>query len=125
LLGPYAETYPTGEPGHLTLWAGFELPLLLTAVIIGLGVLLFLARGRVERLQDAGVSVPDMDHVYRTTMRRIDRVAVVVTSRTQRGSLPLYLAVILSVMVISAVTAMSVGGVRVTEWRLWDTAVQA
>ena len=125
LLGPYAETYPVGEVGHLTLWAGFELPLLLTVAIVVAGVVLFVLRDRVERLQDAVVSPPDMDRAYRNTMRRIDRVSVVVTSRTQRGSLPLYLAVILSVMVASVATAMVVGGVQVTSWRWWDTAVQA
>jgi len=124
LLLPYAETYPTGEPGHLALWAGWGLPVLLTVVIIGAGTGLFLLRERVERLQGRAPKLPDMDQVYRSTMRRLDRVAVVVTSRTQRGSLPLYLAVILVVMVISATTAMVVGGVSVASWRWWDTPAQ-
>ncbi|WP_156253510.1 Na+/H+ antiporter subunit A [Pseudactinotalea terrae] len=124
LLGGYAETYPTGEPGHLTLWAGFELPLLLTVVIIGAGLLLFVARERVERAQDRAPNIPDMDEFYRSTMRRLDRVAVVVTSRTQRGSLPLYLGVILVVLVVSATTAMIAGGVEVGSWRWWDSPAQ-
>ncbi len=124
LLQPYAQTYPTGEPGHLALWGGFSLPLYLTLGIIALGVLLFVVRTRVEKLQDGVVSAPDMDEIYRSTMRQVDRIAVVVTSRTQRGSLPLYLAVILTVMVVSAWTAIAVGGVSVTTWRWWDTPAQ-
>src|SRR5690606_1601211 len=42
LLQPYADTYPAGEPGHLALWSGFGLPLLLTVVIVAAGVGLFL-----------------------------------------------------------------------------------
>ena len=126
LLLPYAQTYPVGEPGHLTLWAGFELPLLLTAVIVAVGLLLFLLREQVERLQNRTPdTIPDMDQIYRNAMRRLDRVAVVITSRTQRGSLPIYLAGILLVMVVSAVTAMAVGGVTVASWRWWDTPAQA
>lgn len=124
LLQGHADTYPQGASGHLTLWAGFELPLLLTVLIIAAGVALFLARERVEQAQDRAPAMPDMDEFYRSTMRRLDRVAVVVTSRTQRGSLPLYLAVILLVMVISASAAMIAGDVEVTAWRWWDTPAQ-
>ena len=125
LLAPYADTYPTGEQGHLALWAGFDLPLYLTIAIIAAGIGLFLLRARVERVQAAVPTPPDADRLYRDTMRGIDRFAVVVTSRTQRGSLPLYLAIILTVMVVSAVTAMAVGGVQIAGWRWWDTPVQA
>ncbi|WP_420112901.1 Na+/H+ antiporter subunit A [Pseudactinotalea sp.] len=125
LLAPYADTYPAGEPGHLTLWAGFELPVLLTAVIIVAGVGLFLLREKIEKVQEIAPSrIPDMDQIYRNTMRRLDRVAVVITSRTQRGSLPLYLAAILTVMVVSAVIALAGGGVTVESWRWWDTPAQ-
>lgn len=125
LLQPYATTYPAGEEGHLELWGGFSLPLYLTLLVLALGTVLFLARVRIERLQEAIVSPPDMDQLYRRSMRRIDRTAVVVTSLTQRGSLPLYLGIILMVTVLSAVTAMAVGGVQVAGWRWWDSPVQA
>ena len=46
--------------------------------------------------------VADAEEVYQKLMRGIDRLAVEVTARTQRGSLPIYLGVILLVLVAAA-----------------------
>ena len=124
LLSGHAEHYPAGEAGHLTLWGGFGLPLLLTAGIVVFGLLLYAGRRIVYRVQDAVVLAPDADHSYRSTMRRLDRVAIAVTSVTQRGSLPLYLAIILGTTVISIGIATVTGGVQVGEVRWFDTPVQ-
>ena len=124
LLQPHAETYPSGEPGHLVLWAGLTPTLGLTAAILLAGALLFVARERVERVQARLPAVPDADRVYRRFMRRLDDVAADVTALTQRGSLPLYLGLILVVFVVA------VGGTALTQttWperlRGWDHVAQ-
>lgn len=101
LLAPHADSYPTGEPGHLVLWGGFTPTLAITAVVLTVGVLLFLARNRVEALQAAVPHVPEADRAYRRLMRRLDDVAADVTAFTQRGSLPVYLGGILVVFVVT------------------------
>ena len=56
------------------------------------------ADGHVARVQSSLPHVADAEEVYQKLMRGIDRFAVEVTARTQRGSLPIYLGVILVVL---------------------------
>ncbi|MFS0703936.1 Na+/H+ antiporter subunit A [Cellulomonas sp. 179-A 9B4 NHS] len=125
LLLPHASTYPHGEPGHLVLWAGITPAFWLTVGILGVGALLFVARDRVERWQQRVPAVVEADRVYRRSMRRLDDLAADVTALTQRGSLPVYLGIILVTWVV-AVGATLVSG---TSWpdavRPWDYAAQA
>jgi multicomponent Na+:H+ antiporter subunit A len=124
LLAPYADTYPEGEPGHLTLWAGWTPTLALTVAILAAGALLFAVRDRVEAWQSGAYRGPEADRVYRRAMRRLDDVAADVTALTQRGSLPFYLGLILVVFVLA------VGGVTLAAaaWphsvTAWDTPAQ-
>ena len=118
LLQPYAATYPEGEPGHLTLWAGFTPTFVLTLGILAAGVALWLIRDRVERWQSGAYRGPEADRVYRRFMRRLDDVAADVTAVTQRGSLPLYLGIILAVFVIA------VGGTTISQTS-WPAHVKA
>ncbi len=126
LLAPYADTYPEGEPGHLTLWAGWGVPVATTAVILAVGALLFVLRERVETWQErAALPVPDADLSYRRNMRRLDRAAAALTAGTQRGSLPVYLAVILVTLVVLSGWAALRSGAWPDEVRLWDSPMQA
>ena len=123
LLAPYAMTYPDGMPGHLTLWAGFGLPLGLTAIIIVVGSLLAVARPTVEAIQEK-ISPPlDADRTYRSSMRQLDRFSASLTSYTQSGALPVYLGVILIVGMIMVSSAMIFGEVPLGDVRLWDSPV--
>lgn len=124
LLQPYADQSPTGEPGHLALWAGLTPTLGLTVLILAAGLLLFLVRDRVERLQAGRYRGPEADRVYRRFMRRLDDVAADVTAVTQRGSLPLYLGGILVVFVVGVGTALIVGGDGIGPTRWWDQPAQ-
>ncbi|WP_309133368.1 Na+/H+ antiporter subunit A [Cellulomonas sp.] len=125
LLLPHASTYPHGEPGHLVLWAGVTPAFWLTLGILGVGGLLFVARDRVERWQARAPRVLEADRVYRRSMRRLDDLAADVTAITQRGSLPVYLGIILVAWCTAVGTALASG----TSWpdavRPWDYAAQA
>jgi multicomponent Na+:H+ antiporter subunit A len=101
LLAPYADLYPAGDPGHLVLWGGVTPVLGITVLVLALGVLLFVRRARVERWQDALWSPRGADVGYRRIMRRLDDLAADVTAGTQRGSLPVYLGIILVVLAIA------------------------
>ncbi len=120
LLSPYANSYPRGDPGHLTLWPGLTPGVALSAAMILAGAILFLFRDRVERLQDAWRGPLDADTAYRAALRFVDRLASEVTSLSSRGSLPFYVGVILIVTVAFPGGAMLLGasipgGVRVTD----------
>lgn len=124
LLAPYADTYPLGEPGHLVLWAGVGPVLWLTVAILGVGALMFVARARVEQWQSGLYRGPEADSVYRRFMRRLDDVAADVTAVTQRGSLPLYLGIILIVFVGSVATVLITQTSVPESMRRWDNPAQ-
>lgn len=124
LLRPYADTYPEGLPGHLVLWAGFTPTFVLTLAILLAGALLFVVRDRVERLQTAAYHGPEADKVYRRFMRRLDDVAADVTAVTQRGSLPLYLGLILVVFVLAVGTTTLVSTTVPSSFTVWDNPAQ-
>ncbi|MBD5785123.1 Na+/H+ antiporter subunit A [Cellulosimicrobium terreum] len=124
LLQPYAETYPEGEPGHLVLWAGVTPALVLTVLVLVVGALLFWQRSRVERFQASLWTVPEADVTYRRVMRKLDDLAADVTAITQRGSLPLYLGIILTVLVLGPGLVMVVQTSWPEQVKAWDRPAQ-
>lgn len=125
LLAPWTDTVPPGahEP-ELTLWHGVGLPLLLTALSLGLGAVLFAARDRVALVQAGFAHDYSLERAYRGGMRLLDRSAVEVTGVVQRGSAAAYLGIILVTVVVLAGSVMltGLGDLRV---RAWDTPAQA
>jgi multicomponent Na+:H+ antiporter subunit A len=109
LLSSYADTYPYGQPGHLVLWPGLTMGLVLSIGILALGALLFAMRERVGRWQAAHQWPVDADTVYRRALRGLDLFAADLTAVFQRGSLPFYLGIILLAVVILPGGAMLVG----------------
>lgn len=97
---------------HLALWHGFTLPLAASAIVLALGTVLaiFLIRG--NRAVPIVSERFTASHVYWLLTHWLDVLAVRLTSLTQRGSLPFYLAVIL------AVTAATLGGTMIATTKL-------
>lgn len=124
LLEPHADAYP-GEPGHLTLWAGVTPTLLLTLLVLAVGLVAFWGRRPIERLQAAVSRAPDADRVYRRMMRRLDEVAGDVTAFTQRGSLPIYLGLILVVFAAAVGLPLLATTSLPASVRAWDQPAQA
>lgn len=111
----YADSYPPGPHGpyELSLWHGFTAVLGLSALSLALGGLLHLGR----RSLPATRRVPDVQGAYDRTVAAVDRLALAVTRRTQVGSLPLYLTVLLATVVAVpgaalAAAAPSLGSVQ-------------
>ncbi|WBB77799.1 Na+/H+ antiporter subunit A [Micromonospora sp. WMMD882] len=125
LIAPYADGYPTvEEPYHLALWHGVTPALGLSALVVGVGVGLFLLtrRGRFR----AGEILPfDGSAVYQRVIDGTDRLAVELTGATQRGSLPFYLGVILVIMVLLPGGVLVAGSPWSSDFRAWDTPLQA
>ncbi|WP_154606299.1 MULTISPECIES: Na+/H+ antiporter subunit A [Arthrobacter] len=118
-IAPYSAQFRADDPAslHLSLWHGFTLPLALSVVVVAGGLGLFALRQRVERLQAKLPPVIDFERGYRQSIVVLDRVAIWVTGRTQRGSLFFYLVVILG-------TALaSIGAVLVITEQSWSKKV--
>jgi multicomponent Na+:H+ antiporter subunit A len=124
-LAPYADTLPPAaeKPYHLALWHGLEPALGLSALALAAGAGLFLVRDRFERMQARLPVLADAERGYRRLMHALDTLAVSVTGRTQVGSLPVYLSVILCVLVAGLGTTLALND----SWpqvRRWDQPAQ-
>ncbi len=126
IIMPYGETLPVGKESHgLSLWGGLTPALALSVSVWVLGGLMFVLRDRVAALQETMPTVPPADQTFHRFIRWLDRAAVDVTARVQPGSLPLYLAAILGMLVLFTGTAVFTQTGLGNGVRLWDTPVQA
>lgn len=133
----YADTAPVGPAGagghghpvsahvaHLALWHGLEPALWLSLSSIAAGALVFWLAIAVRWDGRRRVLPFTAGDAYNAALRGIARVSVVVTSVTQRGSLPVYVGTIFLVFVAAEGTAL----VAAPEWRAhldaWQTPMQ-
>lgn len=107
---------------HLALWHGLGLPLLFSAVAVGAGLVLHRLRRRTAPLHDR--SPLSAQRGYEATLEGLERVAVGVTGRLQVGSLPAYLATILTVLVLFVGTALLRSGAWPGDQVIYHDVVQ-
>ncbi|WP_104525141.1 Na+/H+ antiporter subunit A [Blastococcus atacamensis] len=127
LVTGYAETLPllVPEAEKLALWHGWQPALLLSAVTVAGGAALFALRAPVYRLQRRFALGASADEGYWNTLQTLDRLAVLVTGTTQRGSLPAYLGTILVVVLALPGAVLLFRAPWPGQWRAWDTPAQA
>ncbi|MFJ7494595.1 Na+/H+ antiporter subunit A [Streptomyces sp. NPDC097727] len=126
LLSAYADTFPPSpHPYHLSLWHGFGTVLLLSAVALAGGVVLFAVRTTVTRLSRR-IAWPTADSVFGHLLLGLERLSLQLTGLVQRGSLSVYLATTLLVMLAGQLTVLGVDrpwhGAAVP--RVWDLPLQ-
>ncbi|WP_067432347.1 Na+/H+ antiporter subunit A [Nocardioides jensenii] len=122
---PHVAQFPASHHhAELALWHGLELPLLLSFVAIGLGLLLFWKRRLFAQFQTLASSTWSAERLYRAGMRAVDRSAVEVTGFTQRGSVAAYLAFILLVVLALPGTVMLANLGTDLDVVLWDSPAQ-
>ncbi|WP_233899136.1 hydrogen gas-evolving membrane-bound hydrogenase subunit E [Pseudonocardia dioxanivorans] len=103
LAEAYGDTLParTAEEAgyHLALWHGFNLALGLSAVALAGGLLLHTGRDRVAALTRRLHHRVSAQRGYELVVSGLERLAVLVTGRLQVGSLPVYLATVLLMVI--------------------------
>ncbi len=110
---------------HLALWHGLNLPLLLSALVLAVGTADFFRRSRLPRLRSPGrLPLGNADRVYEAVVRGADVASVRLTSVTQRGSLPITQAVILTTLVLLPLAELALGGRDRPDFALWDSMLQ-
>jgi multicomponent Na+:H+ antiporter subunit A len=124
VLDDYADTVPGNENYDLALWHGFGLPLLLSAVVLGVGGAAYFARARLRRLRTVRTPLGNADRIYDTALRRLDLASVRLTAFIQRGSIPATQSVILSTLVLVPVIVLALGARDRPGFALWDSPLQ-
>jgi multicomponent Na+:H+ antiporter subunit A len=106
---------------HLALWHGFEPALAFTAVTVAVGAALFFLRHPFARVQSTLPSGIDFHELYRRLISWMEALALWVTARTQRGSLPFYQGVVYLVLVAGVGLAIIANDTWNIDFRLSDT----
>ena len=107
----YARAYPPGpEPYELRLWHGLGLPLLMSAVSLGVGYALHRLRDPLQRLAGHTPRALTAQHFYEVGVAGTEWVAMRVTGRLQAGSVPAYLTIVLVAVIVLPGLATLVGG---------------
>jgi multicomponent Na+:H+ antiporter subunit A len=127
LAAGYAEELPliAPEAEELALWHGLQPALALSAVTLLGGYAIFALRAPINRFQRRMAVGASADEGYWNVLQGLDRLSVLVTGTTQRGSLPAYLGTILAVVLALPGSVLLFRAPWPGEWRAWDTPIQA
>ncbi|MGH9133437.1 MAG: hydrogen gas-evolving membrane-bound hydrogenase subunit E [Ilumatobacteraceae bacterium] len=106
---------PGSEPAHLAVWHGFTVALALSAVVLAVGTVMFIARKPIAEVLALGRRLPSGTDVYLAMLRGLNSLADRVTGALQNGSLPFYAAVIL----VTASVGPGVVLARSGDWAGW------
>ncbi len=130
-LAGYARTLPAASGGvtpppaaHLSLWHGFGAPLWLSIASIAFGLAVFAAAQTLRFDQRARLLSVTASGAYNRTIRAIERLSVVTTGLTQRGSLPVYVGTIFVVFIAAEGTALLSSPLSRVQLDGWHTPAQ-
>ncbi len=112
------------DPGYLALWHGLAPALFLSLGAVLLGLALFPLTRRLGWDRRPRLLPFTAQDAYYLAMRSVDRLSVVTTSLTQRGSLPVYVGTIFVVVIAAEATALIAGGPANAQLSAWHTPVQ-
>lgn len=123
LLSSYADRAGPGEY-HLGLLHG-GLPLALSALVVLVGTVLFVARRALSPASGRYRQIVDADRVYDAAIRSLEVASLRLTALTQRGSIPATQSTILCTLVLLPAAALALGARGHPQLRLWDSPLQA
>ena len=114
LVRPAAAAVEETAADKLALWHGVGAPLVLSALTLAAGALLFAGRGAVERAMARVPLTAGGAPVYKCSLAALNRAADRLTGIVQNGSLPVYLGVILLTVLVLPGVAL-VAGTRIPD----------
>ncbi|MGW8482550.1 Na+/H+ antiporter subunit A [Microbacterium sp. NPDC055903] len=127
-LHGYAITAEAGResegPGHLALWHGIEPALIISIATLLVGLSLFLLTVRSGWDRKPRLLPFTASDAYYFVIRGVDRLSVLTTTLTQRGSLPVYVGTIFVVVVVAEITALLASDVQQLNLSGWHTPTQ-
>jgi multicomponent Na+:H+ antiporter subunit A len=127
LVQAYAGAYGGKADEHLALWHGLTPALGLSVLTLLAGAGLFLARTRVHAAQavlSRGLGAVDADRGYDRAVGLVDGLALRSTAVVQTGSLPVYLGMVLTTLVLLPGTALLAGAPVPDSVRGYDSLLQ-
>jgi len=98
------------EPLNLYLWHGFNLPLLMSALALGVGVLVWRFRWSLIGLHEGPIPLPEAKAIFQGTVARAVAGARSITTGMQNGSLQRYLALLVGTALVLAGWPLLNGG---------------
>ncbi|MGJ8676305.1 MAG: hydrogen gas-evolving membrane-bound hydrogenase subunit E [Akkermansiaceae bacterium] len=116
LMAPLVSAANSSILGHrvdpeVKLWAGFNLPLLLSFVTVALGVIIYLSSSRIRSILEKS-KIPSADEVYQVILASVIRFANWQTKCLQSGYLRNYIHIILiSTTCLVVMKLISAGGI--------------
>lgn len=116
--------FPEVEGAELALWYGFTVPLVLSAVIIGAGAIMFWQIDVVAKAQFERPALGDANAVWDSILKTLHRYSLKLTASTQRGSLVINLAVIFTVLAVVPLAALILGESNNIRMTVWDNVWQ-
>lgn len=133
LLGGILDSYldgafplpPGQEAAHLALWHGLGVPLLLSAVIVGAGALVFWQRHLLRYLHLEEPALGSADDAYDATLMFLRKASLRLTASTQRGSLMVNIGIIFAVLTLLPLAALIMGARNDVRMEVWRSPWQA
>ncbi|MCQ4610414.1 Na+/H+ antiporter subunit A [Corynebacterium sp. CCUG 61414] len=116
--------FPGGEQEELALWHGITIPLVLTAVIVLGGVVMFWQRALLKPLQTGKPALGNGDALWDALLAQLRTASLRLTASTQRGSLVINLGVIFAVLAVVPLAALVLGRSNDIRMMLWDSPWQ-
>lgn len=128
-LSGFSQTLEPSGPSdgnyHLALWHGLNLPLLLSAVVLGVGAAEFFGRVRLRRVRDPRwLPLGNADRAFEAVVRAADVASLRLTGITQRGSLPVTQATILITLVLLPTAVLLLGARDRPQFAVADSVLQ-
>ncbi|MDI2032196.1 proton-conducting transporter membrane subunit [Saccharopolyspora sp. TS4A08] len=125
LADSYARSYDSpGKPAELALWHGLNFPLAMSLLAVAGGLLLHRVRTPLTAWRTRIPKPLNAQRGYERITALLERVAVAVTARTQVGSLPTYLGIILVTVVAVPGSALLVSFTVPDDLRAYDNLMQ-
>ncbi|MGX5654694.1 hydrogen gas-evolving membrane-bound hydrogenase subunit E [Geodermatophilus nigrescens] len=125
LAAGYADGYAAGVEYHLALWHGATPSFWLSVLTLAGGVVVHVLRDRLAAARRALPAVPDAERAQDRLARALLTGAGAFTRRTQVGSLPGYLVVVLLAVCVGPGGVLLVAVGLPDRLRAWDVPAQA